>query len=155
MSTGVKVALGIVAVVGVAYFSLGSLRQARVSGNEASAIGALRAINSAQFTYASSVCRDGFAPSLAKLGAAGAISPDLASDPTEKSGYIVQLQGTGTPQAKGTAAPPTCTDAVPGYRATAVPAEPGASGVRFFWTDQTGRVFQATNAAFTGATPVE
>lgn len=48
MSTVVKIACVILAVVAVVYFSVDSLRQSRVSGNEASAIGALRAISSGQ-----------------------------------------------------------------------------------------------------------
>lgn len=156
MSTAGKVGLGVLAVVLVAFVAEPMLRRTRISGNEASAIGSLRAIGSAQATYAATVCPNGFSPTLAKLAEAGVISPDLSSDPSQKAGYIVELRGTGTPLGQaGAVTSPACSDAVPEFRATAMPAEPGSTGVRYFSTDQTLRVFQADNPAFTGATPLE
>ena len=69
-----------------------------MSGNEASAIGSLRTINSAQSSYAAG-CGSGFyAPSLANLATAplvaggdGFIGPDLATDPSLKSGYTIAM----------------------------------------------------------------
>ena len=55
----------VVAIIGIiAAIAVPGLLRARMSGNEASAVGSLRAINSAQSTYAAS-CGSGFyAPSL-------------------------------------------------------------------------------------------
>ena len=80
--------IGIIAAVAVPAF----LRE-RVAGNEASAMESIRAINSAQVTYAAR-CGGGFyAPSLANLarsptiaGGDGFIGPDLGTDPSLKSG---------------------------------------------------------------------
>ena len=77
----------VVAIIGIiAAIAVPGLLRARMSGNEASAIGSLRAINSAQSTYASSCGGGGYATDLVDLYAApsgstaGFISPDLASN---------------------------------------------------------------------------
>ena len=59
----------VVAIIGIiAAIAVPGLLRARMSGNEASAIGSLRAVNSAQATYAAS-CGFGFyAPTLVLLG---------------------------------------------------------------------------------------
>ena len=89
----------VVAIIGIiAAIAVPGLLRARMAGNEASAIGSLRAVNSAQATYAAS-CGTGFySPSLANLstppargGGVGFIGPDLGTDPSLKSGYTVTL----------------------------------------------------------------
>src|SRR5213596_777834 len=94
----------VVAIIGIiAAIAVPGLLRARMSGNEASAIGSLRAINSAQATYSSSCGQNGFAQTLADLykapvgpaGSQGFISPDLQTDPSIKSGYTVALEGAG------------------------------------------------------------
>ncbi len=58
----------VVAIIGIiAAIAVPGLLRARMSGNEASAIGSLRAINSAQSTYASSCAGGGYATDLADL----------------------------------------------------------------------------------------
>src|SRR5438034_218230 len=58
----------VVAIIGIiAAIAVPGLLSARMSGNEASAIGSLRAINSAQSTYASSCANGNYAQSLADL----------------------------------------------------------------------------------------
>src|SRR3979409_1995125 len=88
----------VVAIIGIiAAIAVPGLLRARMSGNEASAIGSLRAINSAESTYSSSCGGNGYAPTLVALSTgpggsnAGFISPDLAADPSTKSGYTVAL----------------------------------------------------------------
>ena len=90
----------VVAIIGIiAAIAVPGLLRARMSGNEASAIGSLRAINSAQSTYAAS-CGSGFyAPTLVNLaappaaGTDGFIGTDLATDPSIKSSYTITLAG--------------------------------------------------------------
>ena len=72
------------AIIGIiAAIAVPGLLRARMSGNEASAIGSLRAINSAQSTYSSSCASNGYAVTLADLSKPapgsnqGFISPDL------------------------------------------------------------------------------
>ena len=74
----------VVAIIGIiAAIAVPGLLRARMSGNEASAIGSLRAINSAQSTYSSSCGGNGYAQSLADLAqAAVAARPAASSRPT-------------------------------------------------------------------------
>ena len=75
----------VVAIIGIiAAIAIPGLLRARMSGNEASAIGSLRSINSGQATYAASCAAGGFATSLDDLmltpagtSTAAFISPDL------------------------------------------------------------------------------
>src|SRR6266851_4184329 len=111
----------VVAIIGIiAAIAVPGLLRARMSGNEASAIGSLRAINSAESTFSSSCGQGNYAATLVLLGTApggGAafISPDLgAADPTTKSGYVVSLAAIGAAVAGVT----SCNGAaavVPGY----------------------------------------
>jgi len=88
----------VVAIIGIiAAIAIPGLLRARMSGNEASAIGSLRAINSSESTYASSCAGGGYAVTLVDLSkpAAGSnqgfISPDLSLDPSTKSGKLDAL----------------------------------------------------------------
>ena len=69
----------VVAIIGIiAAIAVPGLLRARMSGNEASAIGSMRAINTAQINY-SQRC-NGYAPVLTELAAAGNfLSPDLTA----------------------------------------------------------------------------
>ena len=78
----------VVAIIGIiAAIAVPGLLRARMSGNEASAIGSLRAINSSQQAFSSSCANGFYAHDLTVLGDApvggGApfISPDLARRP--------------------------------------------------------------------------
>src|SRR5205823_12827930 len=93
----------VVAIIGIiAAIAVPGLLRARISGNEASAIGSLRAISSAQSTFAASCANGLYAQSLATLGSGPSggsafISPDLSSGTTvSKSGYSVSMTGTAT-----------------------------------------------------------
>ena len=155
----------VVAIIGIiAAIAVPGLLRARMSGNEASAIGSMRAINSSQVTYAASCGGGGYATSLTDLStkpAAGGdpfISPDLNSNGVVKSGYTLNLaKGTGSiPVLAGTA---TCngTASESTYHATATPATAGQTGTRAFATNNSGTIYQNFSgtvivAAMTGAT---
>src|SRR6202023_2782207 len=90
----------VVAIIGIlAAIAVPGLLRARMSGNEASAIGSVRAINSAQSTYSASCAQGNYATTLADLAlppsnsTSAFISPDLASNGIVKSGYVVNLSG--------------------------------------------------------------
>ena len=74
----------VVAIIGIiAAIAVPGLLRARMSGNEASAIGSLRAINSAQSTYSSSCGGNGYASSLAgSRAAADGFDQSASSRPT-------------------------------------------------------------------------
>jgi len=156
----------VVAIIGIiAAIAVPGLLRARQSGNEASAIGSVRAISSSQATYSASCGGGGYAQSmadLAKVPAGGVpfISPDLATDGVTKSGYIVNVDP-GTDATVVTAAAATCNvaaaAAIASFLAEAYPVTVGSTGQRSFGTDQRGTIYQlptgvALVAAMTGAT---
>jgi len=119
------------------------------SMTEASAIGALRAVTSAQQTYAS--VHGGYAQSLSILAtpcrgaSTGFVSPDVGSDPAFRGGYEVRLHA--GPRADG---PLDCNGkaTAAAFYATAVPVqhEPGAT--RAFAVDQNAVIwYDLTGAA--------
>ena len=142
----------VVAIIGIiAAIAVPGLLRARMSGNEASAIGSVRAINSAQASFAAS-CGNGFySPTLKNLGTGptgvvgvnGFISPDMASDPVNKSGYAIAMaseSGAVNPS------PASCNGlaantVVGGYNATATPIAGGGS--RAFGTNTSNTVYSA------------
>jgi type IV pilus assembly protein PilA len=141
----------VVAIIGIiAAIAVPGLLRARMSGNEASAIGSLRAINSSESTYSSSCASNGYAQKLADLALAPSgstaafISPDLASDPSVKSGYTVSL-APGSAATTVTAAALTCNTAanpaMSTYFSTAVPVTVGSTGQRSFASDSRGTIF--------------
>ncbi len=159
----------VVAIIGIiAAISVPGLLRARMAGNEASAIGSLRAINSAQSTYAAS-CGFGFyAPSLVSLGTPptvgggdGFIGTDLNTDPSNKSSYTLLL----VPGAAAPGSVPSCNGVAAGASVSTyfVSASPLAGGgVRFFGTNQGGTIYQsfatvpvAQNGAPAGVTPIQ
>src|SRR5437773_1700332 len=142
----------VVAIIGIiAAIAVPGLLRARMSGNEASAIGSLRAINSGQASYSSSCASGGYAVDLADLVKApsgssqGFISPDLKSNGVTKSGYVVTIAKDGASGVTdiGTAAG-TCnaSTGVPAssYWGNADPGTPGGTGTRYFATDTRGTI---------------
>src|ERR1700694_361655 len=95
----------VVAIIGIiAAIAVPGLLRARMAGNEASAIGSLRAINSANLNYQTNCANGaGYANTLVVLGTpptAGGqpfISPDLGvASPVVKSGYSINYAVIGT-----------------------------------------------------------
>src|SRR5437588_3533508 len=91
----------VVAIIDIiAAIAVPGLLRARISGNEASAIGSLRAISSAQSTFSASCANGMYASSMDILGTGPSggsafISPDLGAAATvTKSGYTVSMTGT-------------------------------------------------------------
>jgi type IV pilus assembly protein PilA len=141
----------VVAIIGIiAAIAVPGLLRARMSGNEASAIGSLRSINSAESTYSSSCGGNGYAQTLADLllppagSTAGFISPDLSTNGVIKSGYAVNL-APDTSAVAVTLAAATCNvaanDAMSAYFAEAHPVTVGSTGQRSFATDVRGTIY--------------
>lgn len=152
----------VVAIIGIiAAIAVPGLLRARMSGNEASAIGSLRAINSSQQAYASSCANGFYAAGLTTLGAAPAggapfISPDLSSAAAgaslTKSGYEILMDG-GTGAATTTTVPcnngvssVSASSLVGAYYATANPVTANSTGTRYFWTNTLGTIYTHTAA---------
>jgi type IV pilus assembly protein PilA len=130
----------------IAAIAIPNLLRSRMAANEASAVGSLRTINTAEVTFSSTYPNVGFA-SLAALGgtactaatSAGACLLDQVLALGTKSGYnFTAVAGAG--------AAPIVT-----YTANAAPVSPGQSGQRYFFTDQSGVIRYNQSAVATVA----
>jgi len=141
----------VVAIIGIiAAIAVPGLLRARMSGNEASAIGSMRAISTAQHAYAEKCI--GFAPVLTELRVAGNfLSPEMtATALVSKSGYNVAVLA-GATNIVLPSQQPGCTNSGSSYIATALPWSVGSSGKRAFATDEHGAIWQDT----TGVAPTQ
>ncbi|MGH9387606.1 MAG: type IV pilin protein [Vicinamibacterales bacterium] len=138
----------VVAIIGiVASIAVPGLLRAKMSGNEASAIGSMRAINSSQHAFSSSCANGFYASSLADLtapsGGTGFISPELMVATPAKSGYDFTMG----PGSDGLAGFLDACNGVPGpqlissYVATGNPQSFGTSGGRYFYTNTLATIF--------------
>ena len=135
----------VVAIIGIiAAIAVPGLLRARMSGNEASAIGSVRAINSAQAAF-SSANSGGYAPGLPVLatgcaGGQGFISPDLSTTPSVKAGYNVTLAANGAAIAGVTDCTAAAGPVHPDYIGTAAPLTT-STGSRSFGTLAAGAIY--------------
>jgi type IV pilus assembly protein PilA len=146
----------VVAIIGIiAAIAVPGLLRARMSGNESSAIGSMRAINSAQAAF-SSTNSGGYAGTLDVLvlpctgGTQGFISPDLGGASNVKSGFTVTMAPAGAALAGVTA----CSGAGtvhPDYLATALPLSVSTGG-RSFATNAGGAIYFQTDITAAPAT---
>jgi type IV pilus assembly protein PilA len=141
-------------IIGVlASIALPRLTTAKDAANSASAIGSMRAIGSAQLTFALSCGGGYYAPNLSTLGTnppgsnQGFIGGGLgAADTVTKSGYTIQIAA--TPYG---GSPASCNGlagglAGRGYKAAADPA--ASENPRFFATNADGLIYQNTSSLF-------
>ena len=159
----------VVAIIGIiAAIAVPGLLRARMSGNESSAIGSLRAVNSAQASYASSAAPGGYSVDLAVRVQAcpgssqGFISPDLGATSSIKSGYTITMTD-------GAAAADVANDcngvmSRSEYYSTAIPLTMGSTGNRTFASTAGGSIFftltttpptEAEMAPGGGGTPIQ
>ena len=140
----------VVAIIGIiAAIAVPGLLRARMSGNEASAIGSVRAISSAQATFAASCGGGGYASTMLALatpppgvGAPAFIGPDLAVVGGVKSGYTVGNVGAAPVVLAQAATCNNTADSVTTFHATATPVTVGTTGTRSFATNQSGTIYQ-------------
>jgi len=145
----------------IAAIAIPNLLRSRMAANEASAVGSIRTINTAQVTY-NSTYNDGFSPNLATMGGpAGAaatcnqaelIDPLLSAG--QKTGYTFVVGPGSVPV---TTVPAGCGGPgnVDGYTVTGTPVSVGTTGQRAFCSDGSGVIqFNSTGAAIApGAAP--
>jgi type IV pilus assembly protein PilA len=151
----------VVAIIGIiAAIAVPGLLRARMSGNESSAIGSLRAVHSAQNSYSTACGQGGFATSLPVLaipcgGAAtgqGFLSPDLTGAATvNKSGYTVTMAATGAAGPNDLNGTATTTD----FNVTAVPQNVGTTGQRGFNIQARGTIFVDVAGGAAGTVPLQ
>jgi type IV pilus assembly protein PilA len=159
--------LTIIPFIIVAAIAIPNILRARMAANEASAVGSLRAINTAAMIYATRF-ENGFPSSLQAL--AGTTAGDTTCNHAalldvwltsgRKTGYIF----TYTPQypdgataavISPKAAAKGCTaGGASGYAVTANPLQRGSTGMRSFFVDQTGVIrFSANGESATADSP--
>ena len=140
----------------IAAIAIPNLLRSRIAANEASAVGSMRTINTAEFTYASTYPDQGFATSLAVLGGTGtsasssaallldgvlgAGSPggDTSGNANPKSGYKFYVTATGSVP-------------IPTYTANGDPITVDQTGKRHFFTDASGVIRFNTSASAVAA----
>ena len=119
----------------IAAIAIPNLLRSRMAANEASAVGSLRTINTAEVTFATTYPAQGFAPNIGALGGAApcvnalvtaaCLIDDVLSTTAKKSGYTFTAVGAGAlPMVQ--------------YTSTAKPTVVGQSGQRAFCSDQSG-----------------
>lgn len=129
----------------IAAIMIPNIFHARAASNEASAVGSLRTVNTAQITYQATYPDKGFAPNLATLGGncgtgsgnadhACLIDQKLGADSCTgntwctKSGYkFIVVAAAAEPRAS--------------YVVTAIPTEPGKSGHRAYCSTEEGMIY--------------
>jgi type IV pilus assembly protein PilA len=121
----------------IAAIAIPNLLRSRIAANEASAVGSVRSINTAEVTYSSTYPDVGFTVTLAELGGDAATCATTATSTASclvdsvlaggtKSGYTFALAG-------GSGSVPEVT-----YTITGIPVTVGQSGQRAFYSDQSG-----------------
>jgi len=132
----------------VAAIAIPSLLRARVSANEAGAIGNVRTVVSAQaaYQYANQGFYEGQWECLAGVQTCipdytGPTFLDATLFAGPRSGYVHELHG-GAPAAGAKGSSPSSTDA---FAVIAYPVTPGKTGVRAFCGDSSGRICAIAN----------
>jgi type IV pilus assembly protein PilA len=129
----------------IAAIAIPNLMRSKMAANEASAVGSLRTVNTAEVTYSTNFPATGFAANIASLGGAGCTAATVATiaaacliDNTlalgTKSGYVFTANGGATV--------PAVT-----YTSKAEPLSPNQSGTRDFCSDQSGVIYFGAQAA--------
>jgi type IV pilus assembly protein PilA len=140
----------------IAAIAIPNLLRSRIAANEASAVGSMRTINTAEVTFASTYPSDGFATSLNQLGGApGSTASDSnallldnvlgCSTATGSGGTCTKSGYTFAVTISGSTAP------YPFYYTNAAPVNFGQTGQRYFYSDASGVIRYNTSAAATSA----
>jgi type IV pilus assembly protein PilA len=137
----------------IAAIAIPNLLRSRIAANQASAVGSLRTINTAEITYASTY-NSGYAAALSYLGppatagtnptfdAAGMLDSVLAgtANTSVKSGYSFNKIPSAVVQGR-----------IDTYTVTASPSTPGTTGSNFYFTDMSGVIRQNTTGTASAA----
>jgi prepilin-type N-terminal cleavage/methylation domain-containing protein len=145
----------------IAAIAIPNLLRSRIAANQASAVGSLRTLNTAEVTYATTY-NTGFSSTLGDLGpapaaanvpnatAAGLVDEVLSGMQTSagsnatqssKSGYTFTYSQAGT----------DTSGKIDVYSITATPIAVGTTGTNFYYTDQSG-VIRQNSTAVAGST---
>lgn len=140
----------------VAAIAIPNLLRARMAANEASAVGSLRTYNTALIAYAQECPNQGYPPSLNNLGPANG-NPDKCT----RANLVDAMLGTEMPIRSGYRFyyAPNSYDAgghVVTFTLAADPMTPGTTGMRHFFTDESGVIrFSLRGAADAHSRPLQ
>jgi len=137
----------------IAAIAIPNLLRSKMAANEASAVGSLRTLNTACVTF--STTYGGYPASLVAMGGEGtsalptSTSAELIDNVLQtgiKTGYSFSFSAAAADSAGN----------VDSYIINAAPITPGVTGIRYFYTDQTGviRANSAGAAATSSSTPI-
>jgi type IV pilus assembly protein PilA len=137
----------------IAAIAIPNLLRSKMAANESSAVGSLRTLNTSCVTF--STTYGGFPASMSYLGGEGtsaaptSTSAELIDNVLQsgvKSGYTFSFDA-GSADSSGN---------IDNYSILASPITPGVTGIRYFYTDQTGviRADATGNAATSASTPI-
>jgi prepilin-type N-terminal cleavage/methylation domain-containing protein len=134
----------------IAAIAIPNLLRSRIAANEASAVGSIRTINTAETTYNSTYPTAGYTGTIANLAGTSCTAPTstgaclidttlaaATSSTTAKSGYFFAL----------------ASDTNVGYTVNGTPANQGSSGVKGFYSDATGVIRSNTSGTATVSDP--
>jgi len=144
----IELMIVVAVILVIAAIAIPNLLGAKMSANEASAVSSIRTLNTACITYTATY-NIGFPVALSNLGPA-AVADYTAADLIDsvlvtgvKSGYnFVYVSGT-----------PDATGYISSYALNVNPSAPGQTGVRFFYSDQSGMITYAYGAPATSTDP--
>ena len=148
----------------IAAIAIPNLLRSRIAANEASAVGSLRTINTAEVTYASTYPSNGFANNLATLGPGangnvtatstnavlldgvlGCNTATASAGACVKSGYTFNVSG-----------PAAGTTPTSFYVSGAAPVTANQTGNRYFYSDASGVIrYNATAVAQSTDNPLQ
>jgi prepilin-type N-terminal cleavage/methylation domain-containing protein len=137
----------------IAAIAIPNLLRSKMAANEASAVGSMRTLNTACVTY--STTYGGYPASLVVMGGEG-----TSALPTSASSELIDnVLQTGIKTGYSFSFSAATADAVgniDSYLITAAPIKPGVTGIRYFFTDQSGviRANSAGAAATSSSTPI-
>lgn len=134
----------------IAAIAIPNLLRSRIAANEASAVGSMRTINTAEITYASTYPSIGYSSDMASLAGSSCASPTSTAscliDATlgaaidsahSKSGYYFGYTANSSL----------------GYTLNGTPAKVGSTGIKQFYTDGTAVIHVNTGGAATASSP--
>jgi type IV pilus assembly protein PilA len=138
----------------IAAIAIPNLLRARISANESSAVGSVRTINTSEVSYNTSFPSVGFSSDLASLGDGG--SSANCAPPTSTNACLIDSTLAGKTKS-GYTFVYTATGSAPttGYSVVATPQTQNQSGVRGFYSDQSGVIrADSSGTATSASTPL-
>jgi prepilin-type N-terminal cleavage/methylation domain-containing protein len=132
----------------IAAIAIPNLLRSRIAANQASAVGSMRTINTAEITYASTY-NSGYSSSLSDLA-----PPAAGASPTSTAAGLIDsvLAGGSKSGYTFTYTPGTAVGGrIETYTLAAAPTTVGTTGTNYYFTDQSGVIRQNSTGAASAA----